>query len=274
MGQSRSFLLSLAATFSKTEVWYFTDILQVQAEFYSPLDESLQGVSIDLAGDSSLKYDVTIPTKLVGRYETRLMEPFYAALVKEASIGVHIERLTPAKNCNSHHIIEATFKAFARAMRQAIDKADGRVPQVDPTSRGCTTLSSLSLRILALGLHPSDVQQRWEVDPQEHSRCSLQASDVHEYTLQRPTFTRRKSGAYLNRPKEPGGLTPLPHPGNMGALQVDAIKGGEARTASIHRKTGETSIGATGLLTVCSTVLASDTELLRELLTSPHAADC
>eukprot|EP00240_Pyramimonas_obovata_P004580 CAMPEP_0118927640 /NCGR_PEP_ID=MMETSP1169-20130426/5067_1 /TAXON_ID=36882 /ORGANISM="Pyramimonas obovata, Strain CCMP722" /LENGTH=398 /DNA_ID=CAMNT_0006869447 /DNA_START=252 /DNA_END=1448 /DNA_ORIENTATION=+ len=109
---------------------------KVQAEFYSPLDESLQGVSIDLSGNSSLKYDVTIPTKLVGRYETRLMEPFYAALVKEASIGVHIQRLTPAKNCNSHHIIEATFKAFARAMRQAIDKVDARAPQVDAVKGG------------------------------------------------------------------------------------------------------------------------------------------
>jgi hypothetical protein len=105
-------------------------VSQVQAEFFSPLDESLQGVSIDLSGHPSLVYDVTIPTKMVGRYETRLMEPFFAALVKEASIKVHIQRLTPAKNCNSHHIIEATFKAFARAMRQAIDKMDVREPQV------------------------------------------------------------------------------------------------------------------------------------------------
>jgi len=104
---------------------------KVQAEFFSPLDESLQGVLIDLSGHPSLVYDVTIPTKMVGRYETRLMEPFFAALVKEAAIKVHIQRLTPAKNCNSHHIIEATFKAFARAMRQAIDKMDAREPQAN-----------------------------------------------------------------------------------------------------------------------------------------------
>eukprot|EP00959_Pyramimonas_sp_CCMP1952_P387140 8113315-Pyramimonas_sp.AAC.1 len=109
--------------------WRSTGAHQVQAAFYSPLDESLQGVSLDLSGTGTLQYDVTIPTKRVGRYETRLMEPFYAALVREAAIGVHIERLTPAKNCNSHHIIEATFKAFARAMRQAIDKVDARAPQ-------------------------------------------------------------------------------------------------------------------------------------------------
>jgi hypothetical protein len=53
-------------------------------------------------------------------------QPFYAALVAEAGIAVDIQRLCAAPNCNSHHIIEATFKAFARAMRAALDQLDAR----------------------------------------------------------------------------------------------------------------------------------------------------
>lgn len=55
-----------------------------------------------------------------------MRQPFYAALVAEAGIAVDIQRLCAAPNCNSHHIIEATFKAFARAMRAALDQLDAR----------------------------------------------------------------------------------------------------------------------------------------------------
>jgi imidazoleglycerol phosphate dehydratase HisB len=99
---------------------------QVRAEFYSPLDESLQGVTVDFAAPAALSFASPIPTARVGRYATRLMQPFYAALVAEAGMAVDIRRLCDAPNCNSHHIIEATFKAFARAMRAALDVMDAR----------------------------------------------------------------------------------------------------------------------------------------------------
>lgn len=53
----------------------------MRAEFFSPLDESLQGVCIDLNGEPALQFNTSIPTARVGRYETRLVESFYRNLV-------------------------------------------------------------------------------------------------------------------------------------------------------------------------------------------------
>ncbi|KAF3457143.1 hypothetical protein FNV43_RR01800 [Rhamnella rubrinervis] len=65
-----------------------------------------------------LSYDLQIPTERVGTYDTQLVEHFFQSLVNTSGMTLHIRQLAGR---NSHHIIEATFKAFARALRQATE---------------------------------------------------------------------------------------------------------------------------------------------------------
>lgn len=82
----------------------------------------------DLSGRPYLGYDLCIPTQRVGRYDTQLVEHFFQSLVNTSGMTLHIRQLAGK---NSHHIIEATFKAFARALRQATEydtRRSGRIP--------------------------------------------------------------------------------------------------------------------------------------------------
>nr|KJB38146.1 hypothetical protein B456_006G239100 [Gossypium raimondii] len=87
-------------------------------DFSAPLDEALIHVSLDLSGRPHLSYDLNIPTARVGTYDTQLVEHFFQSLVNTSGMTLHIRQLAGK---NSHHIIEATFKAFARALRQATE---------------------------------------------------------------------------------------------------------------------------------------------------------
>ncbi|CAN0890661.1 Imidazoleglycerol-phosphate dehydratase 2, chloroplastic [Linum grandiflorum] len=91
-------------------------------DFSAPLDEALIHVALDLSGRPHLNYDLQIPTQRVGTYDTQLVEHFFQSLVNTSGMTLHIRQLAGK---NSHHIIEATFKAFARALRQATE-ADPR----------------------------------------------------------------------------------------------------------------------------------------------------
>ncbi|EPS67875.1 imidazoleglycerol-phosphate dehydratase, partial [Genlisea aurea] len=86
--------------------------------FSAPLDEALVHVSLDLSGRPHLSYDLSIPSERVGSYDTQLVEHFFQSLVNTSGMTLHIRQLGGR---NSHHIIEATFKAFARALRQAVE---------------------------------------------------------------------------------------------------------------------------------------------------------
>ncbi|KAJ0035891.1 hypothetical protein Pint_24822 [Pistacia integerrima] len=129
-------------------------------DFSAPLDEALIHVSLDLSGRPHLSYDLQIPTERVGTYDTQvlfasllphlhfqnsqsvplspmetltqydalcifenfeitLVEHFFQSLVNTSGMTLHIRQLAGR---NSHHIIEATFKAFARALRQATEE--------------------------------------------------------------------------------------------------------------------------------------------------------
>lgn len=97
-------------------------------DFSAPLDEALVHVALDLSGRPYLGYDLCIPTQRVGRYDTQLVEHFFQSLVNTSGMTLHIRQLAGK---NSHHIIEATFKAFARALRQATEydtRRSGRIP--------------------------------------------------------------------------------------------------------------------------------------------------
>ena len=89
--------------------------------FILPMDESLILTSIDISGRSHLSYGLEIPALKVGDFDTELTREFFEAFVRKADITLHIKQLA---GLNSHHIIEGTFKSFARSLKIAtsIDK--------------------------------------------------------------------------------------------------------------------------------------------------------
>ena len=81
-----------------------------------PLDETLANVVIDLSGRPYLSYNVKIRPGRVGSFDTDLPHEFYAAFTNQLGMNLHIDVI---RGENPHHIIEACFKAFARAMDMA-----------------------------------------------------------------------------------------------------------------------------------------------------------
>lgn len=100
--------------------------------FVAPLDESLIQVTLDFSGRPHLSYGLEIPTQRVGTYDTQLVREFFVAVVNHSQMTLHIKQLD---GINSHHIIEATFKAFARATRMAVE-VDPRRAGTIPSSKG------------------------------------------------------------------------------------------------------------------------------------------
>lgn len=100
--------------------------------FLAPLDEALIQVTLDFSGRPHLSYGLSIPTQRVGSYDTQLVREFFVAIVNHSQMTLHIRQLD---GVNSHHIIEATFKAFARATRMALEIDPRRAAQI-PSSKG------------------------------------------------------------------------------------------------------------------------------------------
>ena len=100
--------------------------------FIAPLDEALIQVALDFSGRPHLSYGLTIPTQRVGNYDTQLVREFFIAVINHSQMTLHVRQLD---GINSHHIIEATFKAFARAMRMATE-IDPRRANTIPSSKG------------------------------------------------------------------------------------------------------------------------------------------
>jgi imidazoleglycerol-phosphate dehydratase len=82
-----------------------------------PMDEALARVVLDCSGRSCLVYNVKINREKVGDLATENVREFFQALANSAGMNIHIDLL---RGENSHHIIEAVFKAFARALRMAV----------------------------------------------------------------------------------------------------------------------------------------------------------
>ena len=96
--------------------------------FLLPMDEALVLCALDISGRSTLRYDLNPPSQKVGSFDTELIEEFFLALTRSAGITLHLRQLDGK---NSHHILEAAFKGFGRALRQAvtIDPAlEGAIP--------------------------------------------------------------------------------------------------------------------------------------------------
>lgn len=97
-----------------------------------PMDEALILCAIDVSGRDFLAYGLEIPTEKVGSFDTELVEEFFLAFVRHAKICLHLRQLDGK---NSHHIIEGAFKAFARALRQAVSVDAARADQI-PSTKG------------------------------------------------------------------------------------------------------------------------------------------
>jgi len=97
-----------------------------------PMDEALVLCAVDISGRSHLSFDVTLPDRAVGAMETELLEEFMLAFVRKAGITLHIRKLAGK---NAHHIMEACFKAVARALRMAV-KIDAEFSDEIPSTKG------------------------------------------------------------------------------------------------------------------------------------------
>ena len=97
-----------------------------------PMDEALVLAALDLSGRGLLTYAMQIPAQKVGTFDTELTEEFFAALCREAGITLHLRQLCGR---NSHHLIEAAFKGFARALREAASP-DERLGEALPSTKG------------------------------------------------------------------------------------------------------------------------------------------
>ncbi len=99
---------------------------------YVPMDESLARVCLDIAGRPNLIYSVTLPDRQVNDFECDLAEDFFKAVVDHSRITMHIDLL---RGRNSHHSLEAIFKAFGRALAIACS-INPKTPSEIPTTKG------------------------------------------------------------------------------------------------------------------------------------------
>jgi imidazoleglycerol-phosphate dehydratase len=104
-------------------------------EFSAPLDEALTHVVLDLSGRPHLSCGLEIPAARIGGFDTELVEHFFSSFANTSGTTLHIRQLAGR---NSHHIVEATFKAFARALRRACEVDERRAGQV-ASSKGVLT---------------------------------------------------------------------------------------------------------------------------------------
>jgi imidazoleglycerol-phosphate dehydratase len=91
-----------------------------------PLDEALVQTVVDLSGRPFLVYDVSIAQHKIGQFDVELIHDFLLALVNQAGMNLHVRMLSGR---NPHHVVEATFKGFARALDAAV-RRDARLGDV------------------------------------------------------------------------------------------------------------------------------------------------
>lgn len=85
--------------------------------FLLPMDESLVLVGLDISGRAHLGYDVDLPLAKVGSFDTELAEEFFWGFVRNLGMTLHFKQLSGR---NTHHLLEAMFKGFGRALAQAV----------------------------------------------------------------------------------------------------------------------------------------------------------
>jgi imidazoleglycerol-phosphate dehydratase len=97
-----------------------------------PMDETLASATIDLSGRAYFVWKADLPRTRLGDYDTELTEDFWQALATNAQCNLH---LVLHYGRNTHHLVEALFKAAARALRQAVE-LDPRASSLIPSTKG------------------------------------------------------------------------------------------------------------------------------------------
>jgi imidazoleglycerol-phosphate dehydratase len=100
---------------------------------YVPLDEALSRVVIDFSGRPGLVMDVPFKAGMIGTFDSQLVHEFFQGFANHAFVTLHIDNL---KGENAHHQCESVFKAFARALRSALEldpRALGQIPSTKGT---------------------------------------------------------------------------------------------------------------------------------------------
>ena len=95
-------------------------------QFILPMDDALALCAIDLCGRPYFEFSCEFPNEMVGAFDTSLVREFFYAISYAAGMNLHIRMLS---GMNSHHMIEAIFKAFAKALDEAVSY-DPRIKDV------------------------------------------------------------------------------------------------------------------------------------------------
>jgi imidazoleglycerol-phosphate dehydratase len=99
---------------------------------YSPMDETLSRVSLDISGRPWLVFNANFTVQRLGEWDTEMIEHWFHSFAQAAGITLHIENLYGS---NNHHIVESCFKGLARALRQAVE-IDPRKADAIPSTKG------------------------------------------------------------------------------------------------------------------------------------------
>ncbi len=97
-----------------------------------PMDETLVLAAVDISGRGGLYWNMDVPLQMLGSFDTALSKEFFIAFATNAGITLHVQQLAGE---NAHHIVEALFKAVARALRAAVE-IDPNAPNALPTTKG------------------------------------------------------------------------------------------------------------------------------------------
>jgi imidazoleglycerol-phosphate dehydratase len=97
-----------------------------------PMDDARASAAIDVSGRPYVAFEGDIPPRTIGGFETGLVEEFLRAVANNAKLTVHV---TVERGRDPHHMVEASFKAFARALRQAL--------AIDPSVTGIPSTKGL-----------------------------------------------------------------------------------------------------------------------------------
>lgn len=97
-----------------------------------PMDEALIMASLDFSGRGELFWQCNVPLQMVGEFDSSLAKEFFSAFASNAGITLHLVQFAGE---NAHHLIEAAFKACARALRTAVG-IDPRAAEILPSTKG------------------------------------------------------------------------------------------------------------------------------------------
>jgi imidazoleglycerol-phosphate dehydratase len=99
---------------------------------YVPLDEALSRAVIDFSGRPGLEFNVAFVRARIGEFDVDLVHEFFQGFVNHAQVTLHVDNL---RGTNAHHQAETVFKAFARALRMAVE-VDPRAGRAIPSTKG------------------------------------------------------------------------------------------------------------------------------------------